>query len=296
MLNTEGFMQDLKGLFDRIKQHDKIAVRVSSDKHNDLPPDVVEKLIKPHKSDTYFFIFIYKGSYRHKVDLEILTVSEGQLLFILPNQIRNHRPKNNDLKYFKMSFDQECLSLLPKQFSFLINPLNESIITFDDEAKERVRMLFKSLNQILQSDSSQKDAETILAYLNALLAEFNSAYFKNGADDKQPGSRLSKYIEFKAFIENHLNEQFSIDTIAKKLSVSTNSLYNVVKEFSGVSPKQYITSRLMLEAQRILHYSNPSAKELAYELGFNDPDYFSRLFKKSTGKNISNYLEDIQDL
>ena len=52
----------------------------------------------------------------------------------------------------------------------------------------------------------------------------------------------------------------------------------------------------MLEAQRKLHYSKLSAKEVAYELGFSDPDYFSRLFKKSTGKSVSSYLEDLQDL
>jgi AraC family transcriptional activator of pobA len=51
----------------------------------------------------------------------------------------------------------------------------------------------------------------------------------------------------------------------------------------------------MMEAQRKLLYSNLSVKELAYELGFNDPDYFSRLFKKSTGESVSDFLRS-QDL
>jgi AraC-like DNA-binding protein len=97
-------------------------------------------------------------------------------------------------------------------------------------------------------------------------------------------------------VETHLTEQPSINTIAEKLALSTNSLYRIVKEFSGTSPKDFITNRLMIEAQRKLHYSNLSVKELAYELGFNDPDYFSRLFKKCTGKNVSEVLENRQDL
>jgi len=52
---------------------------------------------------------------------------------------------------------------------------------------------------------------------------------------------------------------------------------------------------LITEAQRKLRYSNTSIKELAYELGFNDPDCFSRLFKKSTGKSASEFLPK-QDL
>jgi AraC family transcriptional regulator, transcriptional activator of pobA len=52
----------------------------------------------------------------------------------------------------------------------------------------------------------------------------------------------------------------------------------------------------MIEAQRKLQYSHLSVKELAYELGFNDPDYFSRFFKKCTGKSVSEFLEVRQDL
>jgi AraC-like DNA-binding protein len=195
-----------------------------------------------------------------------------------------------------MSFDQNCLSLLPKQFSFLINPLNSQIISFESDSSQRVKILFEILNKILHSDNDQKDAEIILAHLNSLLTEFNNAYFKSVAKEKSETNKLSKYIEFKIAIETHLTEQHSIHTIADNLSITTNNLYNIVKEFSGVSPKEFITNRLMLEAQRKLHYSKPSIKELAYELGFNDPDYFSRLFKKTTGKSVTNYLKEIQDL
>jgi len=97
-------------------------------------------------------------------------------------------------------------------------------------------------------------------------------------------------------VETHLTEQPSINTIAEKLALTTNSLYRIVKEYSGISPKDFFTNRLMIEAQRKLHYSNLSVKELAYELGFNDPDYFSRLFKKCTGKSVSEVLETRQDL
>lgn len=93
-----------------------------------------------------------------------------------------------------------------------------------------------------------------------------------------------------------MTKQHSINAIAENLSVTTNNLYNIVKEFSGISPKEFITNRLMLEAQRKLYYSKPSLKELTYELGFNDPDYFSRLFKKKTGKSVTGYLTHIQDL
>ena len=96
-------------------------------------------------------------------------------------------------------------------------------------------------------------------------------------------------------VETHLTEQLSVNTIADKLALTTNSLYRIVKEYSGVSPKDFFTNRLMIEAKRKLLYSPRSVKELAYELGFNDPDYFSRFFKKCTGKSVSEFLEAQQD-
>jgi len=54
-----------------------------------------------------------------------------------------------------------------------------------------------------------------------------------------------------------------------------------------------MNNRLILEAKRRLYYSESSIKELAFDLGFNDPEYFSRLFKKVTGKTITMFVQDL---
>ncbi len=296
-LSNRQTMQETKELLQQIKQHDKLAIRVSSNSNNYLPADVIKMLTRPHRKANYFFAFVESGSLTHKVDLKDLTITSGQLFFVLPNQIHSAPAhKKDDIECFKMSFDQNCLSLLPKQFFFLLNPLNSQIISFDRDSKQRVKILFEILNKILNSDNDQKDAEIILAHLNSLLTELNKAYFNGVAKEKSETNKLSKYVEFKIVVETHLTEQHSIQTIADNLAITTNNLYNIVKEFSGVSPKEFITNRLILEAQRKLFYSDTSVKELAYALGFSDPDYFSKLFKKNTGKSITQFVESIQDL
>ncbi len=290
-------MQETKGLLEQIKQHDKLVIRVSSNSNSNLPAELMQMLSKPHRKANYFFVFVENGSLSHKVDLKDLAITSGQLFFVLPNQIHAAPSKKQDtLECFKMSFDQNCLALLPKQFLFLLNPLNAQIISFDNDSKQRVKLLFEILNKILHSETEQKDAEIILAHLNSLLTELNTAYFKSVTKEKSEPSKLSKYIAFKIAVETNLTEQHSIHSIADNLSISTNNLYNIVKAFSGVSPKEFITNRLMLEAQRKLFYSETSVKELAYELGFSDPDYFSKLFKKNTGKSVTQFVESIQDL
>ncbi|SEL88311.1 helix-turn-helix domain-containing protein [Parapedobacter koreensis] len=290
-------MQDTKEIHQLIKQHDKLGIRLSSNANHYLPADLLQKLLHPHRLTFYFFVFMDKGSSNYKVDLQDITLSSGQLLFVLPNQVVTPPPIKDDLEYFKVGFDENTLALLPQQFPFLVNPLNTQTIPVGDDAKQRIRKVFEILNQLLHTEGKHDvDTEVILAHLNTLLTEFNSAYFKGKTQDNISSLKLSKYIEFKLAVETHLTEQHSVNTIAEQLAITPSSLYGIVKEFSGISPKEFITNRLITEAQRKLHYSKRSVKELAYELGFNDPDYFSRLFKKSTGKSVSEFLAEQQDL
>lgn len=168
------------------------------------------------------------------------------------------------------------------------------MVKFDNEARERVKTIFGILSQLLKFKDS--DTDLVLANLNTLLTEFNHAYFRTIKENISKKSSISKFIQFKLIIESELTEQNSIHSIANKLSITCNNLYYIVKNYSGFSPKEYITNRLVLDAQRKLYFSETSITELAYELGFTDPGYFSKLFKKNTGKSVSKFAHDIQDL
>lgn len=289
-------MHETKGLLAALTHHDKLSLTVNENCAIALPEDILQKLLQPHKLAHYCFIFIDEGSENYKIDLQNITISDGQLVFGLPNQIFTNPAKSKNSKTYKVGFDENTLTLLPHSYPFLLNPLNSNTITFDPISKERVKTVFSILFQLLHSSGKQKPAEIILAHLNTLLTEFNSAYFENSNQDNITDPKLSKYVEFKLAVEMHLTEQPDVHTIAENLSITTSTLYGIVKEFSGVSPKEWMTNRLMLEAQRKLHYSTLSVKELAYELGFNDPNYFSRLFKKNTGKSVKTFMGDLHDL
>lgn len=276
--------------------NDKLKIKINSDENPYQSADNEQKIVQPRRLASYFIVLIESGTITYKLDLQEITLTNGQLLFAMPNQVFTPPTKADNLKYFKVLFDENTLALLPQQFPFLANPLNSQTINFDNRTRQRITKNFEILNQILHIDNQPTDIEIVLAYLNSLLVELNITYFKNKEQTNILNTNLSKFIEFKLVVETHLTEQPSINMIAEKLALTTNSLYRIVKEFSGTSTKDFITNRLMIEAQRKLHYSNLSVKELAYELGFNDPDYFSRLFKKCTGKSVSEVLENRQDL
>lgn len=267
---------------------------VKSNAFGQLSDEMAEVFLRPHKKIQYFFLFMKKGTAVHKVDMQAINISDNQLLFVLPCQIHIPAPHQQELEYYKLSIDEQCLSLLPKAFPFLINPLQNQLVSIKDDAVKRISWAFESLCQLLQA----KDAPTplILTHLDSLLTEIDHAYFHNQQIQSRSNERLSKYIAFKLLIEKELTQHLSIEDICRRLAVNTTYLYNVVKEFSGISAKEYLNQRLILEAQRKLYYSESSVKEVAFELGFNDPDYFSRLFRKVTGHTVSQFMSEIRDL
>ena len=289
-------VQETKGLLDQIKHHDKVPITVNQNCAVALPEGVWRKLLRPHKLAYYHFVFVDRGAETVQVDAQDITISDSQLVFGVPNQIFAHPSPNKDTQQYKIGFDENTLAMLPHAYPFLVNPLGANTITFEPEAKERVKAVLSMLYRLLHSPGKPSKVDIILAYLNALLTEFNSAYFEHRYQPAPLNPKLSKYVAFTLAVETHLTEQPAMHTLADELAMTPNSLYGLVKEFSGLSPKEWMTNRLIQEAQRKLHYSSPSVKELAYELGFNDPAYFSRLFKKQTGRSVRAFLVDRQDL
>ncbi|MEI8632958.1 AraC family transcriptional regulator [Vibrio sp. PP-XX7] len=134
-----------------------------------------------------------------------------------------------------------------------------------------------------------------MAYLNSVLQELEHAYFSN-AENEPKKRHVQSFLHFQTLIENKFVEQPTISEIAKTLALSDTSLYQLIKEWAGVSPKEYLNRRIVLEAQRLLIYSNLSVKELAVQLGFTDENYLSRFSRKQTGQSITDFLVKFKDM
>tara|TARA_B110000037_G_scaffold56031_1_gene68491 strand:- start:116 stop:622 length:507 start_codon:yes stop_codon:yes gene_type:complete len=97
------------------------------------------------------------------------------------------------------------------------------------------------------------------------------------------------YTNFLNLLEEHFMVNHNMEFYAEQLSLSRRKLSDLVKEFTGVTAKKYLLNRVMLEAKRLLAYSNKNLKEICYDLGFEYPPYFSTLFKDMTGHTPNEY-------
>lgn len=271
-------------------QNDSLPIRLVAPGFGHVSPEDAARYGPGHRLAYYFFLFVWEGTTEFEADLETFAVEKHEVAFSLPHQIRQLPASLHGNTYYKLGLPDACLALLPRHYPFLLNPLHQQKIRFTAPAAARLRTIFELLMGLLRTPDTHP--ELILAQLNSLLTEMNAAYF---AADKQPtDDRLAKYLEFQLFVEDNLTEHPTIERIAQDLAVSTDGLYQLVKHYAGLSPKEFLTNRLMLEARRRLYYQQQSSvKELAYELGFNDPAYFSRLFKKVTGKTVATFFRDL---
>src|SRR6185503_2819776 len=132
--------------------NDKLKVKVNSNDNPYPTADIQQKQLQPRRLTSYFIVLIDSGSITYKLDLQDITIREGDILFAMPNQIFVPPGKIDNLKYLKVLFDENTLALLPQRFSFLVNPLNSQTITLEDAARERVRNVFQILNQLFYSE------------------------------------------------------------------------------------------------------------------------------------------------
>jgi AraC family transcriptional activator of pobA len=283
-------MQTIAPFLQYIRQNNKLPIRIVSPDFGHLTAEEAANFIVPHRSPYYFFMFMLDGHSCHQIDLKQYEVTGNELVFVTPHQVHKQEVIGKGGKFVKLGFDESCLFLLLKQYPFLIDPLNYQKVSFAPAAALRVKAIFAILLDLLRHWDTAP--ELILAHLNSLLTEINTAYFLTPTAPAR--NKLARYIDFKTLVEKQLTEQPSVRQIAEELGINLNGLYKLVKQHSGLSPKEYITKRLILEAgRRLYHTKDLSIKELAFELGFNDPEYFSRLFKKVTGQTIPQFSQDL---
>jgi AraC family transcriptional activator of pobA len=97
--------------------------------------------------------------------------------------------------------------------------------------------------------------------------------------------------EFNFLVEQHFKTKHKVIDYADLLNKSPKTISNIFSKLSSKSPLKYIQERIMLEAKRLLYYTDKPIKEIAYEIGYDDIQTFSRFFKTQEGISPSEYKE-----
>lgn len=132
---------------------------------------------------------------------------------------------------------------------------------------------------------SDRHIKTGIAYLYTLterIAGQNNNY-QSSADDN------TIQVFRRLVYENHALHK--VEDYARKMNLPEDTLNKLIKTTTGITAKQYILDLKITEAKRQLIYSQLNINEIAFNLGFEDPSYFTRLFKKKTNLSPSDFLK-----
>ena len=112
-------------------------------------------------------------------------------------------------------------------------------------------------------------------------------------EQKKTTGNVQEQIErAAAYFNENYNTKISIDDYAESLHISTNWFIHNFKQYTGISPAQYILSLRMVNAQSLLERTTYNIKEISEIVGYENPLYFSRVFKKEIGKSPVQYRKE----
>lgn len=110
---------------------------------------------------------------------------------------------------------------------------------------------------------------------------------------QHPDEKMDIVRKFSLLVECSFRKEHSVKFYADALNKSAKTLSNIFALLEQPAPSRLIQNRIILEAKRYLHYTDKTAKEIAYELGFENPAHFSRFFKMYNGINVSKFRDSL---
>ena len=195
------------------------------------------------------------------------------------------------------------LSLNPEFIESSLNHLNYHLPKVDETSRWNIELdeyflfnnqsLASATNNIMRiamDDNSQKDIMADFALKELLIrlmqTQARSMVEKNIVKNK---SRIGFAVDY---IKKNLHQKLSIDSIAKMAYVSKSNFFKMFKDELGTSPNEFILQERINRAKELLANQN-SIKETAYQTGFSDANYFTRVFKQLVGVTPKSYQDKV---
>lgn len=243
---------------------------------------------KPHKAAFYQAIWLTEGMAAYRIDFREVAVKANEILIISSGQVCEFDTKSEysgKMILFTSSFF--TITELDSNFlhtSEILNPvnLNKTVPICPQLAGSLITLLDEELRQpadAFQTGIAQNYLRIILLEAERQLTSSYSSVISN------IGRR------FYNAVERHFRENRNTDYYVNLLGINEKTLSKEVKILTGKTPKVYIDSRTILEAKRLLSYSNLSVKEIGYELGFDEPTNFNKYFRKHTGTTPAQFRD-----
>ncbi|WP_439582599.1 helix-turn-helix domain-containing protein [Dyadobacter bucti] len=252
----------------------------------------------PHRHTYYEILFIEEGQGFHEIDFHSYNIQGAGLHFLTPGQV-HLLTFSSSFQGYIVAFSEDFYtfynpaSISLSQLSFFQPVRRQPIITLTSAEIKYFHNIME--NMVTDHLSAETDQALIGKYLGLLLQKCSFLAQKDVLPVESGANTIPEIVgRFQEMVEKNFREMHEVQQYAQELSVSPDYLSKIVRKFLGISSQEYILDKLLLEAKRLLVFTNLSGKEIAYHIHLEDPSYFSRIFKKKTGLTPNEYRGNVR--
>lgn len=248
-------------------------------------------------------IWVKNGQGQHLIDDKLIDIKNHTFYFINKGKVYQLQ-ENSHIEGILIRYSNEFLPPINQNFndkfySSLYGYISD-VGYFQLDNKIEIYEYGTILNQLLneykrspQIFAKRNILQHLLLTLLLLLERksreiFTKKVANTGKKDK------AVYYQFLELMELHFFKEHQVDFYARQLGISRRRLSEIIKLFHGQPAKKILQDRIILEAKRLLTFTNSSLKDIAYQLGFDTPTYFSRYFKKHTQQTPLAYQKKLK--
>ena len=215
----------------------------------------------------FYLMYALKG----EIVTKNFTLFPGDLVIFEPGYTYGYQSKET-ASYFWVHFTGAEAAGLIRQAGLELNA--GRTIGLHEELNDCFRKLFREF--IIHDEAADRISNCLLQEILALSGRFAAG----------KGHTPLKALEY---IHSHIHEEIAVDQLAQLERMSATAFRTTFKQHTGTAPNDYIIAQKLSAACRLLAQTDSSISEVAAAVGYHDPYYFSRIFRKKMGMSPLRY-------
>ncbi len=165
---------------------------------------------------------------------------------------------------------------------FLFGSTDHLFISLDEQAQQKLQLLSDVFIEEFKTNDNIQNEMLLVLLKRLIIYVTRLARSEYVPVKKMQDERFHIVRKFNLLVEAHFKTEHSVSFYAQQLCKSPKTLSNLFAIYNHKTPSQVIQERILIEAKRLLSYTDRSVKQITFDLGFEDVSYFSNFFKKHT--------------
>lgn len=251
-----------------------------------------KRAVPPNRWSYYRIGFLQQGSADFLTGIYKFKAGKNTLIVMPSRIITSSKNWSPDAKGYIILFNLNFFlqNKFPHKYiesRKILSPSVRPYVQLTDSEAEEMTIIFEEI--IREKESDNKLKEELIALKNIELLIRCERLFEKNQDLESAVPAVDVIKRFIQLLDNHHLNQHVVTFYADKLSIHPNYLNSLVKRHTGMSTKEIIQNRLLLETKYLLHSTTLSIKEISNKVGFSDPNYFTTFFKRLEKMSPASY-------